>query len=70
MQSGDVKKRLAEVLTEIVERHRKARAAVTDEVKNSLFSSNYIQYQGLIKYLTLTEFLQPTNFRWWMLSWT
>lgn len=42
MQSGDVKKRLAEVLTEIVERHRKARAAVTDEVKNSLFSSNYI----------------------------
>ena len=32
MLTGDVKKRLTEVLTEIVERHRSARAAVTDEV--------------------------------------
>ncbi|CAA7032805.1 unnamed protein product [Microthlaspi erraticum] len=32
MQSGYVKNRLAEVLTEIVERHRTARAAVTEEM--------------------------------------
>ncbi|KAF8089214.1 hypothetical protein N665_0513s0008 [Sinapis alba] len=32
MLSGAVKQRLTEVLTEIVERHRKARAAVTDEM--------------------------------------
>ncbi|XP_059074283.1 tryptophan--tRNA ligase, cytoplasmic isoform X2 [Cryptomeria japonica] len=31
MLTGEVKKRLIEVLTEMVERHRKARAAVTDE---------------------------------------
>jgi len=35
MLTGEVKKRLTEVLTEIVERHRRARAAVTDEVKRS-----------------------------------
>lgn len=34
MLTGDVKKRLTEVLTEMVERHRRARAAVTDEVKS------------------------------------
>lgn len=32
MLTGDVKKRLIEVLTVLVERHRRARAAVTDEV--------------------------------------
>lgn len=32
MLTGEVKKRLTEVLTDIVERHRRARAAVTDEV--------------------------------------
>ena len=32
MLTGEVKKRLTEVLTELVERHRRARAAVTDEV--------------------------------------
>ena len=32
MLTGEVKQRLTEVLTEIVERHRRARAAVTDEV--------------------------------------
>ncbi|KAG7594178.1 Aminoacyl-tRNA synthetase class Ic [Arabidopsis thaliana x Arabidopsis arenosa] len=32
MQTGDVKKRVTEILTEIVERHRRARAAVTDEM--------------------------------------
>lgn len=33
MLTGEVKKRLIEVLTALVERHRRARAAVTDEVK-------------------------------------
>lgn len=32
MLTGDVKKRLGEVLTELVERHQRARATVTDEV--------------------------------------
>lgn len=32
MLTGEVKKRLTEILTEMVERHRRARAAVTDEV--------------------------------------
>lgn len=32
MLTGEVKKRLIEVLTELVERHRTARAAVTDAV--------------------------------------
>lgn len=32
MLTGEVKQRLIQVLTEMVERHRRARAAVTDEV--------------------------------------
>lgn len=32
MLTGEVKQRLTEVLTELVERHRTARAAVTEEV--------------------------------------
>ena len=32
MLTGEVKQRLIQVLTEIVERHRNARAAVTEEV--------------------------------------
>lgn len=32
MLTGEVKQRLIQALTEIVERHRKARAAVTDEL--------------------------------------
>lgn len=32
MLTGEVKQRLAQVLTELVERHQVARAAVTDEV--------------------------------------
>ncbi|CAI9091111.1 OLC1v1026048C3 [Oldenlandia corymbosa var. corymbosa] len=35
MLTGEVKQRLIQVLTEVVERHRKARAAVTDEVSDS-----------------------------------
>ncbi|KAJ0254259.1 hypothetical protein HA466_0107900 [Hirschfeldia incana] len=38
MQSGAVKKRLTEVLTEKVERHRKARAAVTEEMVNAFMA--------------------------------
>lgn len=33
MLTGAVKERLIELLTEMVEAHRRARAAVTDEVK-------------------------------------
>lgn len=33
MLTGEVKKRLIEVLSELVERHQRARAAVTDEVR-------------------------------------
>lgn len=36
MLTGDVKSRLIAVLTELIERHRKARAAVTDEVMGEL----------------------------------
>lgn len=37
MLTGEVKKRLIEVITEVVERHRRARAAVTDEVIDCFF---------------------------------
>lgn len=36
--TGEVKKRLIEVLTEIVERHRRARAAVTDEMVDAFMA--------------------------------
>ncbi|CAA7026666.1 unnamed protein product [Microthlaspi erraticum] len=39
IQSGGVKKRLTEVLTEIVERHRKARAAVTEEMVDAFMDA-------------------------------
>jgi len=32
MLTGEVKQRLIQVLTELVERHRRARASVTEEV--------------------------------------
>ncbi|KAL5983190.1 hypothetical protein ACLOJK_017274 [Asimina triloba] len=38
MLTGEVKKRLIEVLTELVERHRKARAAVTDEMVDAFMA--------------------------------
>lgn len=38
MLSGPVKQRLTEVLTEVVEKHRKARAAVTDEMVNAFMA--------------------------------
>ncbi|KAL1216440.1 Tryptophan--tRNA ligase, cytoplasmic [Cardamine amara subsp. amara] len=38
MLTGAVKKRLTEVLIEIVERHRRARAAVTDEMVNAFMA--------------------------------
>lgn len=38
MLTGEVKKRLTEVLTDIVERHRRARAAVTDEMVDAFMA--------------------------------
>ncbi|KAK8480592.1 hypothetical protein V6N13_095635 [Hibiscus sabdariffa] len=38
MLTGEVKKRLTEVLTELVERHRRARAAVTDEMVDAFMA--------------------------------
>ncbi|CAL9774757.1 unnamed protein product [Musa acuminata subsp. burmannicoides] len=38
MLTGEVKKRLVEVLSELVERHRKARALVTDEVVDAFMA--------------------------------
>ncbi|KAK9667867.1 hypothetical protein RND81_13G016900 [Saponaria officinalis] len=38
MLTGEVKKRLTEVLTEVVERHRRARAAVTDEMVDAFMA--------------------------------
>ncbi|KAJ4969291.1 hypothetical protein NE237_015992 [Protea cynaroides] len=42
MLTGEVKKRLIEVLTELVERHRRARAAVTDEMVDAFTTSQYV----------------------------
>ncbi|KAG2266837.1 hypothetical protein Bca52824_073916 [Brassica carinata] len=42
MLSGAVKQRLTEVLTEVVERHRKARAAVTNEMVDAFMAFVYI----------------------------
>ncbi|KAE8705765.1 Tryptophan--tRNA ligase [Hibiscus syriacus] len=38
MLTGEVKKRLTEVLTQLVERHRRARAAVTDEMVDAFMA--------------------------------
>ncbi|XP_042020140.1 tryptophan--tRNA ligase, cytoplasmic-like [Salvia splendens] len=38
MLTGEIKKRLTEVLTELVERHRRARAAVTDEMVDAFMA--------------------------------
>ncbi|KAG1328236.1 putative Tryptophan--tRNA ligase, cytoplasmic [Cocos nucifera] len=49
MLTGEVKKRLIEILSELVERHRKARAAVTDEVCTELesFSATRLLFRTL-----------------------
>ncbi|KAK1281027.1 hypothetical protein QJS04_geneDACA003038 [Acorus gramineus] len=44
MLTGEVKKRLIEVLTELVERHRKARAAVTDEMVDAFMAVRPLPY--------------------------
>lgn len=44
MLTGEVKQRLTEVLTEIVERHRTARAAVTDEMVDTFMSVRPLPY--------------------------
>ncbi|XP_047952870.1 tryptophan--tRNA ligase, cytoplasmic-like [Salvia hispanica] len=38
MLTGEVKKRLTEVLTELVERHRRARAAVTNDMVDAFMA--------------------------------
>ncbi|MED6107014.1 hypothetical protein PIB30_010155 [Stylosanthes scabra] len=38
MLTGEVKQRLIQVLTELVERHRRARAAVTDEMVDAFMA--------------------------------
>lgn len=38
MLTGEVKQRLAQVLTELVERHQVARAAVTDEMVDAFMA--------------------------------
>lgn len=53
MLTGEVKQRLIHVLTELVERHRRARAAVTEEV--CFLYSCIVWYRhvtGLINYIT------------------
>lgn len=44
MLTGEVKKRLVEVLSEMVERHRKARAAVTDEMVDAFMAVRPLPY--------------------------
>ncbi|GMG99892.1 hypothetical protein Nepgr_001732 [Nepenthes gracilis] len=44
MLTGEVKKRLIEVLTELVERHRVARAAVTDETVDAFMAIRSLPY--------------------------
>ncbi|PRQ19619.1 putative tryptophan--tRNA ligase [Rosa chinensis] len=44
MLTGQVKKRLIEVLTEIVERHRQARAAVTGEMVDAFMAVRPLPY--------------------------
>ena len=41
MLTGEVKKRLIELLSDMVERHRKARAAVTEEVFTFVFYRSF-----------------------------
>lgn len=44
MLTGEVKKRLIEVLTEMVERHQRARAAVTDEMVDAFMAVRPLPY--------------------------
>ncbi|KAG5520340.1 hypothetical protein RHGRI_033047 [Rhododendron griersonianum] len=53
MLTGDVKKRLGEVLTELVERHQKARATVTDESMQSMSSLVELVLLVLVAFLWL-----------------
>lgn len=46
MLTGEVKKRLIKVLSELVERHRKARAAVMDEVSSFILDP----FKGLLAF--------------------
>ena len=62
MLTGEVKKRLTEVLTGMVERHRMARAAVTDEVKKYIdFTKRLMMNQGFFVLLIVTILTKKTN---------
>ncbi|KAK6782729.1 hypothetical protein RDI58_020525 [Solanum bulbocastanum] len=52
MLTGEIKKRLVEVLTDLVERHRRARAAVTDEFVTRDCHSSYA-YKNNVKKMDL-----------------
>ena len=61
MLTGEVKKRLTEVLTGMVERHRMARAAVTEEVKKYIdFTKRLMINQGFVL-LIVTILTKKTN---------
>ena len=68
MLTGEVKKRLTEVLTEMVERHRMARAAVTDEVNTSILietgQSGFVLVCSNERNIIIIIII-----RWWMRLW-
>lgn len=47
MLTGDVKKRLGEVLTELVERHQRARATVTEEASTFMLDGLLLYWYKL-----------------------
>ncbi|KAH7528877.1 hypothetical protein FEM48_Zijuj05G0124400 [Ziziphus jujuba var. spinosa] len=55
MLTGEVKQRLIDVLTELVERHRRARAAVTDELdcQHFILFSYYIFFQMVAAFMAV-----------------
>lgn len=58
MLTGEVKKRLTEVLTDIVERHRKARASVTDEASKLICFGISCKSRRLIIYHYVTVLMK------------
>ena len=67
MLTGEVKKRLTEVLTEMVERHRMARAAVTDEVNTSILIET--GQSGFVLVCSNERNIIIIIIRWWMRLW-
>ena len=71
MLTGEVKKRLTEVLTEMVERHHMARAAVTDEVNTSILietgQSGFVLVCSNERNIIIIIII--IIIRWWMRLW-